>query len=248
MGSLSVAETKDTAKSRDDLGARRIAKVLPAEYSAFEKALSGDIGVGDARAVIRLISKAKELRANISPSLETLKNTYMKMPRSEAEAARQRLWDATNAYRVSWLLCLQMFKNSKSEEARQLILGEWDKSLREDDEYLPSQLICLVVEGDREFLTNELWRLLQQSKKKRTVSAICCAIWARGNRADEGRLEKVRETFVNDKRGEFAELVAQAIRAMDYRLYVKAHPEFEENGGPVCGPACKPAPPPMEEY
>ena len=153
-------------RSPETTSARRIAKVLPAEIR-LDKALSGDNGVGDARAVIRLIFKAKELRADISPSLETLRNTYMTMPRSEAEAARQRLWDTTNAYRVSWLLCLQMFKNSKSEAGGQLILGEWDKFLREDGECLPSQLMSLAVEWDRGLLTNELWRLLEHSKRRR---------------------------------------------------------------------------------
>ena len=61
--------------------------------------------------------------------------------------------------------------------------------------------MCLVGEGDRELLTNELWILLEHSKKKKTVSAICCAIWATGNRADEDRLEKVRETFAQRQKG-----------------------------------------------
>ena len=65
------------------------------------------------------------------------------------------------------------------------------------------------------------------------MSAICCVISEMGNRADQGRLEKVRRTFVNDKRDEFAELVAQAVRRMDYRFDVEAHPEYEENGGPA---------------
>ena len=67
MDSLSVADIKDAAKSRDDR-ARRISKVLPAEYSAFEKVLSGDNGVGDARAVIRLMSKARSCGATFRPN------------------------------------------------------------------------------------------------------------------------------------------------------------------------------------
>jgi len=193
VSSLFAAEdAENREQSRDDLGAHRITKVLPAEYAAFEKALVGDNGVGDAKAATRLISQAKKLRANISPSLETLRRDHDRMPLCEAQVARQRLWDTTEAYRVSWLLCLQIFKISNDAEAKQLILNEWNKSLEEEAEYLPSQLLGLVAAWDRGLLTNELWGLLEHSEKNKTVSAICCIISEKGNQADLDRLKKMK--------------------------------------------------------
>lgn len=169
-----------------------IAKILPAEHAGYEKALTGNNGLNDARAALALLVKAREA-----------------FERSEQEQ------ENISAYCAAWCLCLRTMQNSTDQTARpfdgfdtstrlsagkltadcaqgrQLIMDEWNKSLREDNDLTPLQVYALSERWDRELLTDDFWQLLSQTSKRETVVAICYVLYERGNADDIRRLMRI---------------------------------------------------------
>jgi hypothetical protein len=186
------------AANRDDDTARPIiAKVLPAEYEVYRKALTGDGGVNDANASLLLLSKARDASSK-SPS-----------------GSGQRK-EKLNAYHAAWRLCLKLAQKSKDQAARRLVLDEWNKSLSEDGENIPSQLYALSRQYEQTFLTDDFWKLFEQTKNRETMSATCYVLYRHGTREDAERLEKRCDSL--PKGDPFAGIMVNAINWMRYRL------------------------------
>ena len=120
----------------------RLAALLPAEYGAYRKAISSNSEIDTARAAVQIVQKTRELAA--------------KSPKHSEEG-------------VAWMLCLQLFKDSKDPSAEQLILDEWNKGLGHEDDYLLRQLSATYHAFDRRLLTAEFWKLFEKSTKRKTM-------------------------------------------------------------------------------
>ena len=166
-----------------------VAKVLPAEYTAYEQALTGDNGLNNVRACLELLAKAKE---NLECSL----------------SSNNPEQDSISAYCNAWRQCLRTMQDSTDQtgrpfdgfdkltadcagstplttgQGRQLIIDEWNKSLQEDSDVTPLQIYALSEQWDRGLLTDDFWQLLSQTNKKKTVFAICYVLYEHGNMAD----------------------------------------------------------------
>lgn len=151
-----------------------IAKIFPDDYAAYERKLIQSNGTNDANAVIELLANVKK--------------TVNHLPYGAAKDQ-----DCIAAYRAAWCLCLRVLQESKDEHAHQLILDKWNDYLREDDEAVPSQIYALVKQWDRKLLTDVFWKTLQQTKNKKTVSAIGYALYQKGNMDDLNQLINVEK-------------------------------------------------------
>lgn len=170
---------------------------MPAEYARYKKLLSGDNRIGDARASIALLPKARRL-------LET----------TPAKSGLQM--DARAAYSAAWRLCLRLMKESKDPEAQQLIIDQWNKSLKDDGESVALQVYSLSDQWDRRLLTDDFWRSLGDTKCKMTMSSIAYVLYLHGNRDDLDRLKRRRASL--QEGNELCGIVQNAINYMNYRL------------------------------
>lgn len=166
---VSFVDAENVSKGVENMSEPAIAKVLPAEYAAYEQALTGDHGLNDARASIAFLSKVKET-----------------LGRSLSSHSQEQ--DSISAYRATWRLCLRTMQNSNDRTAQKLIIDEWNKSLREDSAVTPSQVYALSEQWDRKLLSDDFWRLLRQTNNKKTISAICYVLYVHGNQDDAKRL------------------------------------------------------------
>jgi len=205
---MSFVNAGNVSKGAENMSEPAIAKILPAEYAAYEQALAGDHGLNDARASIALLSKVKE---TLGRSLQS----------------HNQEQDSISAYRAAWRLCLRTMRDSKDQAAQKLIVDEWNKSLREDSDATPSQVYALSEQWDRKLLTNDFWQLLRQTNKRKTVSAICYVLYERGNAADAAQLMQKRKSGVDVG---LQEGIQNTINYMNYRLSGDTSP------GPAAAP------------
>jgi len=164
--------------TKESMIASTITRVLPAEYAAYKRALSGDNGRNDARASLLLLSQAQEA-----------------LSRRESSPDRRR--DDFDAYRAVWLLCLRLRQASRDHAAQQLVLDEWNNCLKKDGDPISAQLYALVEQWDRELLTSEFWQLLKETTNPQTLSAICVVLYNRGDKGDVERLVKKRDSGID---------------------------------------------------
>ena len=206
MNSMIISNNAAGLTKSDEMRNQAIAKVLPEEYANYEKELKGDSGLSDTQASFLLVSKAKALLGK--PAENTSK---------EEEYNR--------AYYATWHLCLRMRQNAKDPAVQKLILDQWDSYLREDDKPVPFQIYALT---DRSLLTGDFWKLLQQTKRKKTISAICYVLYHHGDREDAERLTQKRKSGIDV---ELQEIIQNAINWMNYRLSGD-----KTNPGPAAAP------------
>jgi len=204
-----IADEGNVLKGAERMKEPSIAKVFPEEYAAYEKALAQANGTNLVRASLVLLAKAKESLHRTSSTTNVAQ-------------------DEIKIYRATWLLCLQTMHESKNQTAQRLIVDEWNKSLREDDEAVPSQVYTLVEQWNRNLLTDEFWQLLKQTNKKKTISAISYVLCQYGNSADTDRLMQKRKSGI-DKASQG--IIQNAINWMNYRLSGD-----KTNPGPAAAP------------
>lgn len=182
-----------------------IEKSFPVEYANYEKMLAQENGTNDAHAVLELLAK--------------IKNSLGQAAKSSVEER-----DRNAAYQAGWRLSLQTMTETKDESAQQHILDEWNRSLREDNDAVPSQIYALSEEWNRKLLTDDFWNTLQQTKNRKTVSAIGYALYRHGNQDDLNRMVKIEE--FSPGRG-----LPNAISWLRYRLS-----DDKTNPGPAAAP------------
>ncbi|MBN1868577.1 hypothetical protein JW916_14945 [Candidatus Sumerlaeota bacterium] len=188
-----------------------LVKLMPNDLAAYERGLSGDNTVADVQSSLFLLSKAKDLA--LTPSTEI-----------------SELRDRHKAYTEAWEICLRARRESGDPQARQTLLEGWNESLRADDVTVPWQLASLLSdEWDRTLLTEDFWRLLQSTKKKKTRSAICSILLSRGESADEERLRQIAKTATDD---DLRDVITRTLRYMEYRR----QPSDPMNPGPATAP------------
>jgi hypothetical protein len=171
---------------------------MASDWNTFKKEFPGDRGIGDARAAVRLMLKARRVRAESSPGSE-----------------RTRM--AGVAYRTAWGFCLRAFKNSKDAAARQLILDEWNKLLSTGGKFLGAPFTALSFDWDRAFFTDDFWRLLEGSKDENTLAAMCQVMIQYGNRDDYERLRKKAMSLDAGKELGIKKILSTTL----YRMYAR---------------------------
>jgi hypothetical protein len=174
-----------------------ISNVLPEAFIAYRQQLTGKDDIQDCNALFVLIAKAKVMRDE---------------PLEDAKAKEAR----NLAYCSAWRLALHMRQHSKFPAVQKRILEEWNKALRQDDEAAPYQIYALSgVLWNREFLTEDFWALLQQTHRKKTISAFCFVLHYRGNDADIKHLEQKLQSGIDV---EMQQVIQNAFNWRKYRL------------------------------
>jgi hypothetical protein len=192
IGNVSAGAVKD-----NDVQSM-IVKILPTEYAQYKKQLTGKNDINDCNAAFVLVSKAKAMLDK--PVKERIYKTK----------------DCKIAYSATWYLCLRMGQNSKDPAAQKLTLKEWNNSLIKDDNTVPYQIYALT-EGplDRSGFTDDFWKLLRQTNKKNTISAISFVLFASGDAEDINKLEEKRDSVTDP---ELKQIIQNAINWWKYRL------------------------------
>jgi hypothetical protein len=198
MMSLIIAGRHAAATMTDkDMEIRDMVTVLPAEYADYQRQITGDNGLGDCQATFQLIAKAKEI---LEKPIEN---------KSEKE-------DRNRVYCASWCLCLRIYQSTNSQEVKNTILAHWNNALKNDDNVVPFQIYALAGPlADRNFMTEEFWKLFQKTIQKKTISAISYIVFCLGDEADMKRLEQKRDSGIDfDLQG----VIQRTINNMNYRF------------------------------
>jgi hypothetical protein len=152
-----------------------ISRVLPADYLNYQiSCKEHQHGMIDAQAALVLLSKAKGVLA--LPSSTPVKDL-----------------ERTAAYREVWGVCIQTIQKSKDQAAQGIILDEWNKSLKADDDAVPLQVQALAEKWERSLLTEDFWNLLKGTKNVRTVNAMGYVLYQCGIQDDLDRIEKIEK-------------------------------------------------------
>jgi len=211
MSSLSFAQTQVITNGREveSMSDLDITKVLPAEYAAYRSALTKDGGVRDAQAALLLLSETRKRLDEARPSVERKREDF-------------------NAYHAAWRLCLRHRCESHDPAARQLILDQWNQSLKSNGDAVCSQLYALRDVWDRDLLTDACWQLLRETKNPHTIVAFCALLHANGDETDVDRLAAKRDSEIDVPT---RKTIQNSIIWLRYRL----------TGGPThAGPAALP--------
>ncbi len=199
------------ATKNDKIENQAIAKVLPEEFNNYKKELKGDHGRNDANITLNLVTKANDfLKENSDPNKQEFYN---------------------KAYYETWCLCIGITKKTKDPEVKKNILEKWNSSLKKDDITVPYQIYAIAYNGwdpNRSFLTEDFWKLLKQTKRKKTISAIGLVLYQYGNPEDADRLMEKRKSGIDI---ESQEIIQNAINHMNYRFIGD-----RTNPGPAAGP------------
>jgi hypothetical protein len=197
-GSAARVDERLFAKQQKEIQERLVAKLasyVPAEFAAYRQAMVGINDADAARAGIGMISKITDLGRTPNQRREVL-----------------------FACRTAWELCIKQFKASKKEDARALILAEWDLGLKQEEgDVLMQQLDALEIgEFDHSFLTGEFWNLVEHSKKPETMRGVCYILSDYGTRADLNRLQgRLNATPFEDSR---RNMIRSAVDYLTWRL------------------------------
>ncbi len=200
------AQTTNRLGHVDESAIRRL---LPQDYAAFQSTLTGQSGVLEAQAAIRLSSKARELAHHSFDSPQSQK-------------------DALDAYRATWRIALRLWQSSTDQEAKQLIFADWKNSLNSNGIPVVAQLYALSEIWDRSFIGEEFWRLLRDTKEKKIISSICYVLYTHGNSKDTEQLLKKRNATIE---ADVQEIIQNAINWMNYKQSGDS-----SNPGPAAAP------------
>jgi hypothetical protein len=118
-------------------------------------------------------------------------------------------------------------RETKDEAARKTIAERWNESLV-DGALAPSQIYAFARQWDRTLLTDEFWRLLSETKNRKTLSAICYALYEQGTEEDAKKLVQ------KDKATEDVELRQIIVNALNWIRY--KHSGDTTNPGPAARP------------
>lgn len=145
-----------------------LAQFAPAEFHAYEEAQKGTNEEDTARAANKLVLATKRL-----------------LPKTEPADIHR-----FGFYARAWAVSLRFFKNSRSEEAKRLIVAQWNDSLKETSDVLVlQQLSTLIFDYDCRLMTAEVWALFEKSQSRRVLGAIFRLAYEHGDRSD---LERMR--------------------------------------------------------
>lgn len=210
--------TKEEAeKQMRALEDRWMTDAMPSDWATYKKEFAGNFGESDARAAVRLMLAARQLRAEAPPRTEASRKLGV-------------------AYRTAWQLCIRAFKNSKDPAARKVILDEWNKLLRKDGKFMVGQVIALEIDWDPAFLTDDFWRLVGRSRDKNTLVAVCFVMIPHGSKEDYERLGKKQASLDVRQDHELVAILGYTRYRMTGRLfsggtasqYVRPLPRVEE--------------------
>jgi len=202
VNSLSFAQSQTITKEVESMNDRAITKVVPVEYAAYRNSLTGEKGLNDARASVRLLSQAREVLAKVGPSVERKKEEF-------------------DGYLASWHLCLRLTRESHDQAARQFIVGEWNRCLKVDGDAVCAQLYALIGNWDRDLLTDDFWRLFQETKNPETILAFSVLLLAHGNETDIQRMAEKLESNID---GESKNVLKRAMSYRKLKLEAPDHP------------------------
>lgn len=203
-----------SVKSRsENIDAIELSRVLPVEYAKYKKQVTGKYDVNDCNSVFALISSAR--------------GSLVKSQKSSAAKKR----DYRKAYSASWRECLKMKQKSKDPSVQKLILKKWNNFLIEDSNDVPFQIYALATPmWDRDFLTDNFWKLLQQSDNRNTIAAISYVLCMNGNQEDVKQLIKRHKPEVDMQlRG----IINNAVSHMRHRLWGDKNNPGPASRGPV---------------
>lgn len=176
--SLCLAGKQNSTKGEGPMSKQMIAAVLPAAHAAYKSALAGDNSVGDAQAAPSLLSKARETLIAASRKSNRVREQF------------EACWD-------TWRLCLRLRSNSTEQAARQLIVDQWNKGLREDGDRVRAQLYALSDEWDRDLLTEQFWQLFHQTANPKMISATCYILYVCGDGYAMAQLAKKLDSGID---------------------------------------------------
>ncbi len=152
-----------------------LAAIVPEEYAAFKKTLTGTFGNADARATIRLVAKTGEL-------FDDIVGSQSQSPTNEAQM------NVVQSYEAAWRLAIRIHKGATDPAVKQLIFDQWTKALQGPDLKVAAQIYALAMAWDRNLLTDDCWQILSQTKSAKVVAAFSYLVYRRGDRQDANRL------------------------------------------------------------
>jgi hypothetical protein len=188
-------KTSTIIKNKDSLKA--MTKIMPEEFKNYEKQLKKDYGISDANLTLSFVSKAYDLRKNNS------------------DPNKQE--DLNRTYRTTWLLCTGLFQKTKDTEVKKIVLNNWNTYLKKDDKFAQYQIYAIAYEGadrSRSFLTEDFWNLLEHTKNKKTILAICNVVEQCGNKEDANHLSLIEKKRSGDEQG----IIQLTLSWMEYRF------------------------------
>lgn len=198
---LITGNVKASFDKKDDEYIKAIAKVLPDEFENYKKQINGDNGLNDAKVSLSLVSTAQDL---------ILKSTDNTDPNQQEEYNK--------AYYATWRFCTAIMKKTKDQEVKKLILERWNNSIKKDDISVPYQIYAIAYDGwdpNRSLLSEDFWKLLEQTKRKKAITAISFVLYQYGNREDAEILMKKQNSGIDI---ELQVITQRAITWMDCRL------------------------------
>jgi hypothetical protein len=174
-----------------------LTNVLPEGFKDYQKKAKGDNGINDAKLTLSLVSDANDL--------------VIKIPDPNKKE------DYNRAYCATWILCTDIMKNTKDTDVKKLILEKWNSSLRKDDLTVPYQIYAIK---DSNLFTDDLWKLLENTKMRHTISAISCMLLGSSNRENEKQftemLIKKRDSKIDgDSKGD----IQRTLNWINYSLH-----------------------------
>lgn len=182
-------------KQEQESRARMIATagtLAPSEYATYRKAVESKDFRNTARAAVAMLSKVQD--AASKPSAPII---------------------VGQCEMTAWELCIGVLKETNDSDA-QPIIEKWSRGLREENNHLERQCYATRRTWDRRLLTDDFWRLFQESQKRQTMCAVCYVVDKHGIQEDVKRLEKMRDAMeVDDKH---RPLLANLVIRMRYRL------------------------------
>jgi hypothetical protein len=250
----SYPEDKTSESDVNSAPENNLANIMSSEYAIYIKSLSGDKGLDDAKAAIHLMQKTKELRNSLP--LATSDDGQKK----ENVIYRSNvIW----AYEIAWSKCLRVYnynakrlterpkddnndnitleEKEKAEAVKKLILDEWNKSLKEGDKCVASQANAIGIEWNPDFLTNDLWKLLQTTKNYNVFLALCRAITNNGDEKDVNRLSEIVHTLKYDPEQQFSNAAAL------YVMQARGDRKLKDKDGQLWGKSPTNPPHPKDE-
>jgi hypothetical protein len=163
------------------------------EFAGLESAVTNASDEVIANQVITLTGRSTEL-VNTTPT-----------------ASEQR-GDVVDADRSAWCIAIDFAKHTGSLAARNTIIQAWNSSLV-DKPSAAYQVGALGDEWDRDFLTDSLWGLLNETTNSNTILSFSYVIAKHGTEADATRL-RAKKSALHDPA--LAGEVQNALNWMEY--------------------------------
>ena len=133
--------------------------LFPSSYEEFNEGFKYVYDYADAQCAMSFV---KSVRAE---------DYVYKVPR------RMVFVDQARAYRIAWEVGLRVWKNTSSEEAKDLIKQEWEKALSLDDGHVAVQICALAMVWDEAFLTDRFWEIVSKSRTPEIIQSVCYVLY-----------------------------------------------------------------------